>query len=298
MNQDLLLIIGASGFIGSHLCKSLKHANRPFVRLVRASQTEIPKTTGLRVKWPEETRKLDLSPFSAVVHLGVGRIKQSMTSEEMERDYLQPLEGILEAIKITNPSCHLIFFSSQSAYEGAPGKYGKMKFESEERIKQSGTNYTLFRPGLVFGEGATGLLARIGRVIQFSPLVPLPGSKSALIQPVSVNQLTQAILSVLSEPQRHRNRLYPLAYPPLPFREFLRMFGKALGLRRIYLPVPGWLVEWTLTLLEWISREPSFTRSNWYGLVNLRKMDCEASWEALQIRISPLEEEFSRAMKA
>jgi nucleoside-diphosphate-sugar epimerase len=154
-----VLITGSSGFIGNHLCQILKEYDIDFTRLVRTSHSlinsdqistsRIPNL--IELSWPEHLTSLDLSPYSSIVHLAHAQIKQTMSKEELYASHIKPVEILIERIKESNPQCHFIFISSQSADPDSNSKYAQIKFAIEKILEKSEIAFTIIRPGLVYG---------------------------------------------------------------------------------------------------------------------------------------------------
>src|SRR6185295_8526879 len=94
-----------------------------------------------------------------------------------------------------------VFVSSQSARADAPAAYGRTKHEAEVVLAEiPGLEVVVVRPGLVCGPGSRGLFARIGRLVEALPVVPLLGGGRALVQPIHVDDLCAALLRALEVP--------------------------------------------------------------------------------------------------
>lgn len=102
----------------------------------------------------------------------------------------------------------LVFLSSQSARPDAASAYGKSKHEAEqELLALDGLETIVLRPGLVCGPG--GLFGRMIGLVRGLPVVPVLAG-GALVQPILVDDLVQAILRCLEEP---RGGIYSLGDP-------------------------------------------------------------------------------------
>ncbi|MDP1822145.1 MAG: sugar nucleotide-binding protein [Archangium sp.] len=280
-----LLITGASGFIGSHLRHALEARGLAY-RTLKRDDT-----------WPDKlATTLDLSAVDAVVHLANPRVSGTDSRDQLVRDTLVPLEGLIGAIKRTNPACCLVFLSSQSAGPDTPSSYGRLKWEAEQLLAASGCTWVVIRPGLVLGEGNRGLFSTLRRLIESSPVIPVIGSGEHLIQPVHVDAVTDAIIRVCLEPEKHAGALYQLALPPVPFKDLLQAMAQGLGKKRAFFPVPEALVNLGLWLGETVLENPPLTRVNLAGLVNLEVMQTGATLDRLGVQLPSLEETLTQAL--
>lgn len=266
-----LLITGAGGFIGTHLCETLNTQGIPFEIFSRQSDL-----------WPERLDQLDLSAFLGVIHLAQPKVKQTNSWADLERDCILPIRGLLKAIHKTNPPCLFVFVTSQSAKRDTSSKYGKMKWLAEQLLVESNLNYTILRPGLVFGKGDQGLFNQLRRLIKLSPIVPLIGLGHQQIQPVSLQILVDAIIHVTKSPEQHFRAIYPIAFSPITFKEFLMQLAKLEKKQRLFIPIPAIFINFFLFFLELLPNPP-LTRANLAGFLQTDIMCCEETWKKLEI---------------
>jgi len=293
-----VLITGSNGFIGNHLCQILKEYNIDFSRLVRASHQSISPTQHtssstsnlVEVSWPNDLTKLNLRPYSCIVHLAHAPIKQTMSEEVLYANHLKPVEIMIERIKKTNPQCHFIFLSSQSADPDSSSKYGQVKFALEKMLEKSEIAFTIIRPGLVYGATNKGLFGKILTLINFSPILPIPKGNDKKIQDIYIWDLVKAITLIIKNLDSHKNKLYCLANPPLPFIDFIKAIKNNLHKSTLLLPIPDSITLGTLDLLERIIKNPSFTKTNFLGLLNLHVMNHQEAWIKIGLSPTPLDE--------
>ncbi len=81
------------------------------------------------------------------------------------------------------------------------GAYGQSKLDSEDIVRQSGLDYCILRPALVYGPGDTGMLGRISAAIRNTRLAIIPNGGQNRFQPIHVDDLCEAILQVFADPR-------------------------------------------------------------------------------------------------
>lgn len=294
MSNQQILITGASGFIGSEACRFMKMADLTFSIIRRKNTSHSSAHTighSLLVDWPHEIASIDFKNFTCIVHLGYAPVVQSISDQEVEDEHISPFRLLVQQVKLSNPNCHFLFISSQSALPHTKSRYGQIKFALEQILKESSLSWTIVRPGFVFGESSKGLFGKILKFIRRFPIVPLIGDSNNLIQPVYVHDIAKALVAIAKNPANHTRREYFLALRAISFHQFLKVVAKNFKTRGyIYLPLPKSFCSTALFLLEKVLANPPFTRSNLLGFCDLRVSDSDASWAALNLAPTPLEE--------
>jgi len=179
----------------------------------------------------ENTRIL----FSAARRAGVGRIVH---------------------LSITNPS------------ETSPLEYFRGKAVLEKELRATGIPHSILRPAVLFG-GEDVLINNIAWVIRRLPVVGVFGDGSYRLQPIHVDDL--AALAV-AEGEAGENRTVDAVGPEtFTYRGLLEGLARALGLRRVFIPVPpvlgqaaGWLLG---ALLQDVVITPDEIRGLMQGLL-------------------------------
>ena len=138
-----VLVTGATGYIGSHVCKILKdrgHHITGWDRNIHGEYNDIRS-------WCDEFYNFDITnkirgEYDAVVHLaGRSVVPQSLLEPtEYYRVNIMGTDNIVERVKTP----HVIFASTSSAWEMA-SPYAKSKVAAEDVIKEKAQGYTIFR---------------------------------------------------------------------------------------------------------------------------------------------------------
>jgi len=139
-----VLVTGASGYIGSHVCKLLKEQGHTVI----GWDTEIHGETNLVAAYCDEYYNIDVTGqyvggiYDAVVHLA-GRSVVPQSLKEPAEYYRVNVGGTDNLLnKVTTP--HVLFASTSSAWEMA-SPYARSKVAAEDVIKEKADGYTIFR---------------------------------------------------------------------------------------------------------------------------------------------------------
>ena len=139
-----VLVTGASGYIGSHVCKLLKEQGHTVI----GWDTEIHGETNLVATYCDEYYNIDVTGqyvggiYDAVVHLA-GRSVVPQSLKEPAEYYRVNVGGTDNLLnKVTTP--HVLFASTSSAWEMA-SPYARSKVAAEDVIKEKADGHTIFR---------------------------------------------------------------------------------------------------------------------------------------------------------
>ena len=165
----------------------------------------------------------------------------------------------------------LVLVSGIGADPDSSSPYIRARGRGERVVQQVFPGATIVRPGAMFGPGDAlfGTLAALARLL---PALPLIGGGSTRLQPIFVEDVAEAISSILSDPGTV-GRTYELAGPKVyTLHELVNMTLQLMGKRRLLVPIPFAVAEVQARLFEFLPNPPLTT-----GQVDLLKTDNVAS---------------------
>lgn len=139
----------------------------------------------------------------------------------------------------------------------ARSRYHQTKWRAEELVRQSGLDWTIFRPSLVYGyDERDRLLNLLKRVLTFPvdlaqlDSLPLIDGGRPLVQPVSVKEVARCFAAAPTEPAAI-GKTYDLVGPvAFTWRELVLKILAALGRKGVYEEIPILLF---LRMLLWLA---------------------------------------------
>ena len=256
-------LIGGNGFVGSHIVPALLAAGH------------VPR---LLMRKPESGQGLPLDRCEVV--LGDVEDLAAVTQCVTGADAVIYLIGILRefpargisfeglqsrGVALTLSACNLkgvgrFLLMSANGVKPDGTAYQRTKFQAEEAVKASGLRWTIFRPSVIFGrpQGRMEFCTQLRRDIIDSPL-PAPlfypgllpmGAGSFQLAPVAVEDVAQAFVRALDEPETE-GRSFELCGPePKSWREILETIAAAVGKRKMMLPAPALGVKTAAALFD------------------------------------------------
>jgi NADH dehydrogenase len=261
----VILVTGASGFIGSHVVRRLSGAGRlvrALIRDRRRAQAE-RRLDGLQVDWVEGdvTRPESLAPamrnVSAVIHTVAIAVESGATYESVN------YAGTVHIVDASRAAGVRRFFnlSQLGADSRLPYRFLASKGKAQEYVAASGLDWTAFRPSSVWGP-EDEFFNSFARLVGLTPLVfPIIGNGQARFEPVWVEDLVTCIVGAIDDASTIGRQLEIGGPEVLTIEEIERRTLRALEARRLLIRVPLPLIRIPVTLMEWLLPAPPVTRS-------------------------------------
>lgn len=238
-NGVVVLLTGASGFIGSHLVNALLGAGHEVVSVSRKPASG----GGARVRHVpgDFTRDVDpavwlprLAGVDVVINAaGIIREQGAQTFELIhERAPCALFSACAQAgVKM------VVQVSALGADSAASSRYHLSKKRADDFLAQLPVHSVIVQPSLVFGPGGTS--ARLFTTLASLPMAGLPGGGGQRIQPVHIDDIVAAMMAILEIPPPRGSRIALVGPKAMNFRCFLSALRRAMGMGRgHYFPVP------------------------------------------------------------
>jgi uncharacterized protein YbjT (DUF2867 family) len=230
------LITGGAGFVGTEIRNGLQ--DRELSLLVRDPSSVRDAGTADLVQG-DVLDPASLVPamkdVESVIHL-VAIIEES-GDYTFDRVIREGTENVLTAAKTAGVR-RFVHMSALGAQPNPALPYLNAKWESEEAVRRSGLDWTIFRPSVIFGprDGFVNVLANL---IRRAPVIPVVGSGASKFQPVAVGEVAEAFRAALDGPASI-GQIYELGGGEIyTYQEMLDVIATQLGKQkpRVHLPV-------------------------------------------------------------
>jgi NADH dehydrogenase len=292
-----LLVIGGSGFIGSHLIAQLSaHDYRMLVPTRHEDNARhLLVLPGVDITVADVHDEVQLrglmDDVDAVINLvGILHGKPAAHGEpygsDFARAHVELPKKIVSACAATGVK-RLLHMSALGADSQAPSMYLRSKAAGEAAVcANPAVGVTIFRPAVVFGEGDhfLNMFAHLQKIL---PVIPLGGAKTKF-QPVFVGDVTAAFLHAL-ENDHTIGHVYELAGPKVyTLRELVELAGELSGHPHRVVGLPPALARIQAWFLEHAPGGPIMSRDNLDSMQvdNVARLPIAAE---LEITPTPLE---------
>jgi NADH dehydrogenase len=246
--MSTVLVTGASGFVGSHLLPELLGAGHRVVALVRspASGEKVTRRLGAALAANVELRTGDvdrpatlpaaLVGVDAVVHL-VALPRDRSGGRQLLAVNLDGTRNLVAAMQASGVR-RLIHLGAMGVEDRDDLHYAKSKARAERAVRESGLDWTILKPSLLFGPG-DGFFNIVADLVRLSPgIVPVPGDGKSRFQPLHVGDLALCLRLALERPTT-AGKAFELGGPRTwTYREITAEVCRAMGRRRLILPMP------------------------------------------------------------
>jgi nucleoside-diphosphate-sugar epimerase len=216
--------------------------------------------------------------------------------ELFERNNVRAQRHILEACRRASIR-HLIHLSSSVVISVARDAYSETKRQAERLVRESGVLFTTLRPPLMFGCFDVKHLGYISRLLERTPLLPIPGSGRYLRQPLYVMDLCRIILVCLGRPPSNAAHDV-IGHERLDFIDLIRMIARARRLHRVILPTPLPLFALLLRTYGLLTRRPAFVQEQLEALVAGDDFPVSPWVEEFGVRYTPFSEGLEETLAA
>jgi NADH dehydrogenase len=248
-----IFITGGSGFVGTAVIQELLARGNQVTALVhrRGLDSAIAGrvTTVEGGLFDAAALNKGLAGCDAAIHV-VGIImenwKQGVT---FHRIHFEGTRGVVDAARRSNVRRYL-HMSALGTRHDAVSTYHKTKYMAEQYVRNSGLDWTIFRPSMIHGpKGEFMRMEAKWARRRSAPFLFMPyfgagamgRGGAGLLQPVSVNDVARAFADALENP-RTVGEIYPLSGSQVvTWPQLHHITSQAVvGRRRWVMPLPAW----------------------------------------------------------
>lgn len=229
MRRREVLVTGAGGLIGKAIVRNLLRNGfsvRAFLR--PGALTPFYPDQNLRIfrgsmeNWPSLVGAL--KGCDAVINLAANQYHPKLSYVVN----VQGAENLITAMKSAGVK-RLIQMSTLATRLAHKGVYGKTKSQADELIKNSGLDWTILKPSLVYGEDPKTIFTTIAGFVKSLPFVPVLGNGQQPFRPVWTEDVAEAVTRVLRSPRTLRKEYDLGSKESLTLNGLIRKIQKVLG---------------------------------------------------------------------
>ena len=215
-------VTGATGFVARHVRRYLYENGAKLSSISRIDFKNLQSERKVITKnYDPKTILPKIRECDALIHL-VGIGSQSIKNDFNSVNF-QLTKKILELCQKTRIK-KIIYLSGLGVSKNNLLEYFLSKYRAENVIRQSGIDFTIFRPSYIVGRGDL-LTKHLKRQIRRGSIT-IPGSGRFQIQPISINDVSKVISKSLTS-KKFSNKTLDLVGPELmTYESYTKQFSR------------------------------------------------------------------------
>ena len=233
----MILVTGATGFIGSNLVPRLVLSSNVRCLIRPASANKLKRDISVEIFAKDLASAEDLESalhgIRCVIHLAALLRKED--PEEIHKVNVEGTRRLVEAAKKQGVS-RFIFVSTENALrDDLHDAYATSKREAEN-IVRSFPNHLIIRPCFIYGRGDNHGLGRLFSMAKNSAVVPLFGGLEKPIQPIYIDDMVEYLVRAVQNDLRGE---YLIAgCETISINQFIKKALKAAHLEKTCITMP------------------------------------------------------------
>ncbi|MCA9803667.1 MAG: NAD(P)H-binding protein [Cyanobacteria bacterium HKST-UBA02] len=239
-----ITITGGTGFLGGHLIRHLVRRNQFPTVIARGVSKKaelirrIPNINFMPIPLTDDSKLFHaFRNCEAVAHLaGINHESGKSTYKEV---HVEATVRILHAARKAGIK-KILYVSYLKARPRCLSAYHESKWEAEELIRKSGMDYTILKPGMIYGPGDQ-MITQIARALDTSPFFS-PVSSFGIIEPglrpVAVDDMVRIMAAALLESRLSRKTVAVLGPERLTLSQIVRRIARVKRKMSLVLPMP------------------------------------------------------------
>jgi NADH dehydrogenase len=267
-----VVVTGASGLVGAHVCAELARAGWKIRAVVRDTQKAAVRLGHLPLELRVgdirngDSMRAALNGAGSLVHLAAIAIEKP--GESYDASNRDGTTILLDSAKAEGVE-RLVYMSQNGSDSKSPFPFLRSKGMAQDAVTSSGMKWTVLRPSVIFGR-EDEFINVLARLVRLSPIVfPLPGGGVARFQPVAVDDVARAVAKVLGDDETI-GKSYALGGPaPLSLRQMTERILIAMNTSRILFGIPVSALRPVVAAAESLLPNPPVTT----GLLDLLAID-------------------------
>ena len=247
--------------VGGHLSVALSAAGHDVVVVSRGIDKrpwarEVLSTKGISVRSADigdlESLKRAFEGCEAVAHCaGINRELGASTYESV---HVAGTSNVVKAAERAGVD-RLALVSFLRARPDCGSPYHESKWAAEEIVRASDLEWTVLKPGMMFGRG-DHMLDHLSHLLYTMPIFVTVGIREKAVRPVAVQDVVKVLIVALTESRLSQKTVALMGPEALRLSEVARRVGRLVGKRSLIVPAPPAINYAVAHIAEWSMKVP------------------------------------------
>ena len=253
-------ILGGSGFVGDYIISELLKSDHDVYALVRyGNRNKIKENNKINILTgdidnPTALEQTLINTEVVIYNIGIIRESNNMTFESL---HFEGLKATVDMAKQLNIKRFILMSANGVSEKGTD--YQTTKYRAEQYLKESGLDWTIFRPSLIFGDsnGKQEFCKQL-RDDMLSLPIPAPlffdgfniiSAGSFKMSPIHVQDIAKIFVKSLTMPETINNT-YELGGEDLNWKSIVKIIANSSNKEnKIFIPAPAFIIKIMASLL-------------------------------------------------
>jgi len=236
----MILLTGATGFIGSRVLQALSGKNLQIRCLVRKQNySPDPNITYVTGDVLDRNSLVAATAGIETVYYFIHMMGNQPQGGQKKFDVLDrtAIANMVEACKI-NGVKRIIHLTGMRNPDEKLSHHLRSRKEVEDIIRNSGIGYTIFRASVIIGRGGAAFEI-LDTVVKKFPVIPVLDWEDTRVQPIFIGDVIRYLVECL-EKKETINKCYDIGCSQvLMYKELIQQYAQELGLKRKFVRIPG-----------------------------------------------------------
>jgi uncharacterized protein YbjT (DUF2867 family) len=236
-----IAITGGTGFVGGHLANTLSAGGHEVVVVTRGVDMRplAQKVLSLRGVTAVQVNTRDESALArvfegceAVAHCA--GINREIGPQTYDVVHVQGTANVVQAAEKANVR-RIALLSFLRARPACDSPYHESKWAAEELVRGSSCEWTVLKPGMMFGSG-DHMLDHLSHALCTFPV--FLGMGPLRVRPLAVDDVVQVLIAALIDGRLPRQTIGLVGPSEMSFDDAARLVASVIGKRRLFLHAP------------------------------------------------------------
>ncbi len=235
--RPIVLLTGATGYIGGRLLRALEKKGWPVRCLARRPEylrSRVASTT--EVRQGDCLDRASLGPVMAGVDTAYYLVHSMGSSGEFEREDRQAAQNFADVARESGIK-RIIYLGGLGNQDQALSAHLRSRHEVADILRSSGIPTIEFRASIVIGSGSLSF-EMIRALVQRLPVMICPRWVDVKAQPIAVEDVVAYLMAAIELPAGPGAVFEIGGTDPVSYGEIMKEYARQCGLHRWMIPVP------------------------------------------------------------